>query len=86
MSLDKTELKSRLAFRQTALERLRVAYLELVSGNVKSYALPDRQLTRLDLPDLANEIDKLEKQVDELKAQLAGRSARRAFGVLPRDW
>jgi len=84
--LDKKELAARLAFRQAALQKLREAYLELVSGNAKSYALPDRQLTRLDLPDLAREIDKLEKQVDELTAQLAGASGRRAFGVLPRDW
>ncbi len=84
--MDKAELKSRLAFRQTALQKLREAYLELVSGNAKSYALPDRQLTRLDLPDLAREIASLEKQVDELSAQLAGKSSRRAFGVLPRDW
>lgn len=84
--MDKTELKSRLAFRQAALQKLREAYLELVSGNVKSYALPDRQLTRLDLPDLAQEIARLEKQVDELSALLAGSAGRRAFGVLPRDW
>ena len=84
--MDKAELKSRLEFRKSALQKLREAYLELVSGNAKSYALPDRQLTRLDLPDLAREIDKLEKQVDELTALLAGGSVRRAFGILPRDW
>ncbi len=81
--MDKAELKSRLEFRKSALQKLREAYLELVSGNAKSYALPDRQLTRLDLPQ---EIEKTEKQVDELTALLAGGSGRRAFGVLPRDW
>ncbi len=84
--MDKTELKARLEFRRAALQKLREAYLELVSGNVKSYALPDRQLTRLDLPALAQEIAKTEKQIDGLAAQLAGGSARRAFGILPRDW
>lgn len=84
--MDKTELKSRLDFRKAALQKLREAYLELVSGNAKSYALPDRQLTRLDLPALAQEIEKTEKQVDELTVQLAGGSGRRAFGILPRDW
>ena len=84
--MDKAELKSRLEFRKSALQKLREAYLELVSGNAKSYALPDRQLTRLDLPALAQVIEKTEKQVDELTALLAGGSGRRAFGVLPRDW
>ncbi len=84
--MDKAELKSRLEFRKSALQKLREAYLELVSGNAKSYALPDRQLTRLDLPALAQEIEKTEKQVDELTAQLSGGSGRRAFGILPRDW
>ncbi len=84
--MDKTELKARLEFRRAALQKLREAYLELVSGNVKSYALPDRQLTRLDLPALAQEIAKPEKQIAGLAAQLAGGSARRAFGILPRDW
>ena len=84
--MDKAELKSRLEFRKSALQKLREAYLELVSGNAKSYALPDRQLTRLDLPALAQEIEKTEKQVDELTAQLSGGSGRRACGILPRDW
>ena len=47
----------------------------------KARFLPDRQLTRLDLPALAQEIEKTEKQVDELTAQLSGGSGRRAFGI-----
>ena len=32
------------------------------------------------------EIDRLRKRIEELEAELAGQSARRAVGVVPRDW
>ena len=83
---DKTELRARLAFRKASLEKLREAYLALVDGRVKSYAIDDRQLTRFDLPELQREIEEAEKKVDELTAHLSGRKPRRAFGVIPRDW
>lgn len=82
----KGELKARLDFWQGALKRLREAYLALVEGGVKSYALPDRQLTRLDLPELKKEIVETERRVDELTAALGGVKPRRAFGVVPRDF
>lgn len=83
---DTTELKARLAFRKAALEKLRAAYLALVDGGVKSYTIDDRQLTRFDLPDLADEIDDVEKKVDELTAMLSGKKPRKSVGVIPRDW
>lgn len=81
-----TELRARLEFRQSALTKLRDAYLALVDGGVKSYSIDDRQLTRLDLPDLERQIEETEKKVDELNAQLAGQKPRKAFGIIPRDW
>ena len=41
------ELRARLDFWQKALEKLRVAYLKLLDGGVKSYRIDDRELTRL---------------------------------------
>lgn len=84
--MDKTELKARLDFWQSALKKLREAYLALVDGRVKSYTIDDRQLTRFDLPDLQREIEEAERRVDELTALLGGQRPRRAFGVIPRDW
>ena len=75
--MDKVELRARLDFWQSALSKLRAAYLALVDGGVKSYVIDDRELTRFDLPDLKDE---------ELLAELNGRKPRKAFGIVPRDW
>lgn len=83
---NKTELRARLEFWQTALTQAREAYISLLDGGVKSYTLRNRLLTRLDLPDLFKEIQEMEKKVDELEALLEGGSARRAVGVIPMDW
>ena len=82
----KTEIKARLEFRRTALTEARKAYLALLEGGVKSYAIGSRNLTKFDLPELSAEIAALEKEVDALEAELSGRSRRRAIGILPRDW
>lgn len=82
----KATLKSRLEFRQKALDQARKAYLALLEGGVKSYAIGSRNLTKFDLPELSAEIAALEKEVDALEAELSGRSRRRAVGVVPRDW
>ena len=84
--MDRTELQARIAFRKSALEKLRAAYLALIDGGVKSYTIDDRELTRFDIDKLKNEIEAMEKEVDTLEAMLAGGRARKAFGVLPRDW
>ena len=79
--MDKVELRARLDFWQSALSKLRAAYLALVDGGVKSYVIDDRELTRFDLPDLKDEIEDAEKKVDELLAELNGRKPRsRAAG------
>ncbi len=80
------ELRARLDFWQKALEKLRVAYLKLLDGGVKSYRIDDRELTRFDLPKLQEEIKSAEKKVDELTTLLEGQKPRRAIAVIPRDW
>ena len=74
--MDKVELRARLDLWQSALSKLRAAYLALVDGGVKSYVIDDRELTRFDLPDLKDEIEDAEKKVDELLAELNGRKPR----------
>ena len=84
--MDRVEVKARLEFWRSALEKLRAAYLAPLDGGVKRYVIDDRELTRFDLPDLKEEIEDAEKKVDELLSELNGRKARKAFGVIPRDW
>ena len=86
MATKKTEIQNRLIFRQETLDELRAAYTALVKGGAKSYRIHNRELTRFDISDLADEIRKMEEEVDELEAQLEGGKARKAFGILPRDW
>lgn len=83
---DRTELQKRLEFRKASLDAARAAYLALLNGQVKSYAIGSRNLTKFDLPQLEETIAKLEKEVDGLTAQLNGGSRRKAVGVIPRDW
>ncbi len=83
---DKKELRARLEFWRSALEKLREAYLYLLDGGVKSYKLGNEELTRLDLTALQKRIEEAEKKVDELEALVNGGRARRAFAVTPMDW
>lgn len=84
--MDKKELQERLDFRQSALKEARTAYIALLSGQVQSYEIGSRSLTKLDLARLKKEIEALEMEVDELAAKLRGGARRRALGVVPRDW
>lgn len=82
----KVEIEKRLAWRKEVLCELQAAYTALVKGGVKSYRIHNRELTHFDLPNLMDEIRKMEEEIDELEAQLAGGRARKAFGIIPRDW
>lgn len=84
--MDRTVIQQRLAFHQSALEKLQAAYVKLVEGGVQSYTIDDRSLTRFDLPKLMEEIREEERIVDELTELLNGGKRRRAFAVLARDW
>ena len=81
---------------RTELERTRTRldlYLareqEMLSKDgVQLYTIGSRNLQRYQTPLTAiqDEIEKLRKRISELEAELAGQSARRAGGVVPRDW
>jgi hypothetical protein len=68
------------------LIKLQEAYGAILSGRTKSYTIDDRQLTKLDLPDLFRQIKEAEKTIDELEAAIAGGKRRRAVAVVFRDW
>lgn len=61
---------------------------EMISAEgVQMYTIGSRNLQRYQtaLADIQNMIEKLRKRERELEAELAGQSARRAVGVVPRD-
>lgn len=80
------DLKKRLEHRRTALDSAYMAYNALLSGQVQSYAIGSRNLTRLNLSELKETISTLEKEIDELEAVLRGGSRRKAVSIIPRDW
>lgn len=82
----KTIIKERIEFKRQALEQARKAYIALLSGGVKSYAVGSRNMTKLDLPQLEQTISTLENEIDGLEEQLRGGKKRKAVAVVPRDW
>lgn len=62
---------------------------EMISKEgVQGYTIGSRSLQRYQtaLAEVQGMIDKLRKRERELEAELAGQSARRAVGIVPRDW
>lgn len=84
MSAD--ELTNRLEFHKAALEAAQDAYIALLKGQVQSYSIGSRNLTKFDLPKLREEIAYHQKEIKGLNAVLNGQRRRRAVGVIPRDW
>lgn len=60
----------------------------LSKDGVQLYTIGSRNLQRYQtaLADVQAMIEKLRKRVNELEAELAGHSPRRAVGIVPRDW
>ena len=79
-------IQKRLDMRKSALEATEAAYIALLTGQVQSYAIGSRNLTRLNLTELKETISTLEKEIDELEAVLRGGGRRKAVGIIPRDW
>lgn len=84
--MDRARIQQRLKFWENQLDKLMEAYTRLIEGEVKSYQIDDRRLTKFDIPSLRKAIDEAEKKVDMYEALLNGQKPRKAFGVLPRDW
>ena len=79
-------IQKRLEVRRAALDATEKAYIALLSGQVQSYAIGSRNLTRLNLTELKETIDTLEKEIDGLEEMLRGGKRRKAVGIVPRDW
>ena len=75
-----------LEFHRAALAALREAYLALVTGGAQSYAIGSRNVTKLDLGRLSEEMKEHQKAIIDLEVALCLRKRRRAVGVVARDW
>lgn len=85
----KEAIRKELEETRTRLEQYLSREKEMISSDgVQSYTIGSRNLQRYQtgLADIQGMIDKLRKRIRELEAELAGQSARRAVGVVPRDW
>ena len=79
-------IEEKLCFRQTVLAEERKAYLALLEGGVKAYTIGSRSLTKFDLPQLEESIEKHEQEIEELENMLNGGARRKFVGVVPRGW
>lgn len=82
----RSELTARLEFHKAALAAAQEAYIALLNGQVQSYAIGSRNLTKFDLTKLREEIAFHQKEVEGLTAEMNGNRRRRAVGIVPRDW
>lgn len=85
----KEAIRKELEETRARLEQYLAREKEMISSDgVQSYTIGSRNLQRYQtgLADIQAMIDKLRKRIRELEAELAGQSARRAVGVVPRDW
>lgn len=76
---------------ESAKKRIELYYkreTEMLDGGVQSYGLGTRSVTRYntDLAQIRAAIAELKKEIAALEAQLSGNKARKAVGVVPRDW
>lgn len=80
------EIEERLTYWRSALQKLMDAYIALAEGQVKSYEIDDRSVTRLDLPSLKKAINDAEAKVDLYEDLLGGKKPRKIVAIVPRDW
>lgn len=85
----KEVVRAELERARTRLDLYLAREQEMLSKDgVQLYTIGSRNLQRYQTPLTAiqDEIERLRKRISELEAELAGQSARRAVGVVPRDW
>ena len=82
----KEVIEKRIAVKEEMLDAAYTAYTELLKANVQRYVLGSRELTKLDLEKLGEEIRSLENEIEELQSLADGGGRRKAIAVIPRDW
>ena len=84
----KEQIKSEIERTQNRLELYYSQEEKMLSDAAQSYSIGSRSIQRYNtsLSAVQSKIKKLEKKLSELKSELAGKGARRAVSVVPRDW
>lgn len=85
--MSRAALKERLREKKKRLMLYYEREQELMT-RAKQYNIGSRGMTRYDTPlaDIRAIIKDLEKEIDELEAELCGKGPRRAVAVVQRDW
>lgn len=88
MKKSKNTIQTELTRTRKRLDLYLKREADMLGDGVQLYTIGSRNLQRYQtaLSAVQAEIDKLQKKVDQLEAELAGGSARRAMGIIPRDW
>ena len=84
--ITRAEAKALYEYYDKLITKLTAAKLALVEGGVKSYTIDGRSLTRFDLNTLSEEIEAAVRSRAKYAALMKGKRARKAFGVIPRDY
>ena len=86
--MNKETIKQKIETQKARLDAYLDREKEMLTGGVQSYGIGSRNLTRYqtELSNIQTAIKELQKEIEQLENQLAGRSSRKAIGVVPRDW
>lgn len=84
----KEQIKFEIERTQNRLELYYSQEEKMLSDAAQSYSIGSRSIQRYNtsLSAVQSKIKELEKKLSELKSELAGKGARRAVSVVPRDW
>ena len=88
MQTKNEELAATIESKKKRLELYLKREAEMLDGGVQSYGLGSRNVTRYntDLAQIRASIKELEREIAILEGQQAGKTPRKAVGVVPRDW
>lgn len=88
MGMTVVEIRQELDRARGRLELYYKREAEILEGGVQAYGLGTRSVTRYNtaLSEIRAAIKTLKKEIAELEAMLNGNKARKAVGVVPRDW
>ena len=86
--MSRETIRQKLNAKKERLAAYLAREMEMLKGGVQSYGIGSRNLTRYqtDLSNVRAAIKELEEEIAILEGQLAGKSVRKAVGVVPRDW
>lgn len=85
---NREQIKAEIERTQNRLELYYKQEEKMLSDAAQSYSIGSRSVQRYNtsLSAVQSKIKELEKKLSELKSELAGKGARRAVSVVPRDW